>query len=1175
MVLVAASLALTAAAQAQGFTWNGATPDYNLGANWTPTGGPPLVAGQSAVFDAAGSTTVNVTAGPIAPNSWTFTAGAQSYAISGSPVAFSLAGASGGIINNANAGQTISIVNVIAELVAGVQVQQLGASTLILAGANTYTGGSTISAGTLQVTNNGSVGTGNVTLNGGAFQTFGLSNLAFTNNFKVNSAGGTLDSNGVVLTLSGLISNGNGTTGVLRLTNSSGGVSGITVLSGPNTYSGGTTVIGTTVQVTNNSSVGTGTVTLQHGLFQAIGSGDLTFSNNFMINNTASGSAIETNGKALTISGTISGQGALSVLNSSPGAGAVILTGTNTYSGGTTICSCGALQLGTLATSGSLVGEVDNQGGVFIIVNANTAGIAKITNEFAGETNFSNATTAGTATIVNQLGGTTVFNDSSSAMNANITNGVVTIGFAGGSTLFYNNSSAGNAIITNNSAAGSLLPFGIAFGHPGGIDTASADHATITNNAGGHLGFFAFTTAGNATIITNDGGAVGFFDNSTGGNAQFITNGSGVVDFSGTVGLGPVGPFGLNQITAGSIAGSGFYFIGPDNLLTVGSNNLSTEVSGFIEDGCGCLPGSLEKVGTGTLTLSGINTYTGLTLVNGGSLLVTGSIAKSLVVLVDNGATLGGTGTVPLTTLSGGATLAPGLPNALGTLTVNDLLTFSSGTFYDVKVTSGGNDLTQVVAGLHAPGVASLAGTVRVTSLNSSYRFNSPYTILTAQAGFGPTPFDSLVTPTGINGSLGYTTTDVDLTLLSALGQLPGLNVNQHNVANALDAAFNAIGNSGSLGAIFNGNIPFNLSQASGETATGSQQATFNAMNLFMGLLTDPFIDGRGGSNPSPGGAPGFAEEGDGASAYAAKKQNAAHDAFAKMPTKAEAARNNLFDPHWSVWGAAYGGGSTTDGNAALGSNSSTARAFGFAAGADYRISPATLVGFALAGGGTSFAVKGFGSGRSDLFQAGAFVRHNVGAAYISAAAAYGWQDVTTDRTVTVAGLDRLHAEFNANAFSGRVETGYRFVTPWMGITPYAAGQFTTYSLPAYAEQALVGTNAFALNYAAKDVTASRTELGLRADRSFAMQNAILTLRGRAAWAHDFNTDRNIAAVFQTLPGASFVVNGAAQAHDAALTTASVEAKWLNGWSAAATFEGEFSSVTRSYAGKGVVRYTW
>jgi hypothetical protein len=53
------------------------------------------------------------------------------------------------------------------------------------------------------------------------------------------------------------------------------------------------------------------------------------------------------------------------------------------------------------------------------------------------------------------------------------------------------------------------------------------------------------------------------------------------------------------------------------------------------------------------------------------------------------------------------------------------------------------------------------------------------------------------------------------------------------------------------------------------------------------------------------------------------------------------------------------------------------------------------------------------------------------------------------------------------------------------------------------------------------------------------------------------------------------VVNGARQASDAALTTASAEMKWSNGWSAAATFEGEFSDVSRFYAGKGVVRYSW
>jgi uncharacterized protein with beta-barrel porin domain len=176
--------------------------------------------------------------------------------------------------------------------------------------------------------------------------------------------------------------------------------------------------------------------------------------------------------------------------------------------------------------------------------------------------------------------------------------------------------------------------------------------------------------------------------------------------------------------------------------------------------------------------------------------------------------------------------------------------------------------------------------------------------------------------------------------------------------------------------------------------------------------------------------------------------------------------------------------------------NNQISSIYGTAVGADYRFSPDTLAGFALAGGGTNFSVNGAGSGRSDLFQAGAFIRHTRGAAYLSGALAYGWQDITTDRTVTVAGADHLRAEFNANAWSGRVEGGYRFVSPWsggVGITPYAAGQFTTFELPAYAEGVVAGADMFALSYAAKSVTDSRSELGLRTDKSFAMQGAILT----------------------------------------------------------------------------------
>jgi uncharacterized protein with beta-barrel porin domain len=340
-------------------------------------------------------------------------------------------------------------------------------------------------------------------------------------------------------------------------------------------------------------------------------------------------------------------------------------------------------------------------------------------------------------------------------------------------------------------------------------------------------------------------------------------------------------------------------------------------------------------------------------------------------------------------------------------------------------------------------------------------------------------------------------------------------------------------------------------------------------MTQFMGMMTDPFTFGRGFDAPH---ASSFADDSSANSYASTAKSRAARDAYA-MFSKAPAART--YDPRWSVWASGFGGSQTTDGNAAAGSNTSSSRIGGVATGVDYRFAPNTIAGFAMAGGSTSFSVANGGSGRSDLFQAGGFVRHTIGATYLSGALAYGWQDVTTDRTVIA---DRLQAHFNANTFSGRFEAGNRTVTSWLGglgLTPYAAVQVTAIALPAYAETAVAGSNAFALSYAGKTVTDTRSELGLRTDKSYAVGDAMLTLRGRAAWAHDFNTDRAASATFIALPGASFVVNGAAAARDAALTTASAEMTFISGISLAATFEGEFSQVTRSYAGKGVVRYAW
>jgi uncharacterized protein with beta-barrel porin domain len=89
------------------------------------------------------------------------------------------------------------------------------------------------------------------------------------------------------------------------------------------------------------------------------------------------------------------------------------------------------------------------------------------------------------------------------------------------------------------------------------------------------------------------------------------------------------------------------------------------------------------------------------------------------------------------------------------------------------------------------------------------------------------------------------------------------------------------------------------------------------------------------------------------------------------------------------------------------------------------------------------------------------------------------------------------------------------------------------------------------------------------------MQDALLTLRGRAAWAHDYSDNRIANAGFLALPGTAFTVNGATADRDSLLVSAGAELTFRNGFSIAGSFEGEFSGNTESYAGKGAVRYRW
>ena len=305
--------------------------------------------------------------------------------------------------------------------------------------------------------------------------------------------------------------------------------------------------------------------------------------------------------------------------------------------------------------------------------------------------------------IVTNTRGFIYINTGASAAQATITNmGSMTV--SGTETAI---ATAGSATIINQGGFGDTKNGTILFGQ-----WTTADNAVITNNGGqgsaklgGSLTFTGEAAAAdNATLIANPGtnggggGAIIFDSTSLGGTARCELFGNGSLDISQHDAPG---------VTIGSLEGDGLVFLGARN-LTLGSNNLSTVFSGVIQDGGagGGAGGSLIKIGKGTLTLSGANTYTGGTTVSAGTLAIsntTGSGTGSGAVVVSGG-TLAGNGTIAGAVTIGGDSLAPSFlspgSRQQATLTIQGSLTFSISGTYNCSYKGRGRNVQfdQVVA---------------------------------------------------------------------------------------------------------------------------------------------------------------------------------------------------------------------------------------------------------------------------------------------------------------------------------------------------------------------------------------------------------------------------------------------------------------------------------------------
>lgn len=898
----------------------------------------------------------------------------------------------------------------------------------------------------------------------------------------------------------------------------------------------------------NNSTVrGTvsnaGTITAQHsGIVinnNAIVSGGISNSGTISaaaVFNEVLVSGVSTFSGGITNSGTMSG-GVVGIFvnNVSTFTGNVVNNGTLDAGDNGIFVSGGTTFAGSISNGGTI-----SVGGAGIEVSSLSVFTSGITN--SGAITSKSGTGISIGSVANFSGGITNSNTITAGADGIAVSGVTN--FSGGISntktitavtdgIFVTNVSTFAGNITNAGAitgkTGILIGPGVTFAAGGAV----VNSGTITG------------TGGNAINVSGASSAVTIDQNSglISGNVMLSPNADVVNIAGGTIDGNVVGAGGLNTVNFN--LGSGTFTYG----AAFGFHGIN-----------------LVNVNSGTVILDGSNNANTVN-VTGGNLEVgdaanPGAILGALSLLDVTGGILSGHGTIfaPVVIESGG-TLFPG--GTLGTLTISGgvnpgNLTFNPGSTYGIELTPTQHSMT-VVKGL--PGTVTInGGEVELTPHLGTYAASS-FAILTS-TGTLTGQFDPTITYTGSfhlnDATLSYDAHDVFLSYgqtFSTLVLPPGATINQINVATGIN---NFILSGGTPPAPFQTLVGFSgpsllnaLNQIDGENATAAEGGAFDLMNEFLELmLQQGWGDGVGNHS-------GLLD-------------------YAPLATKAPPL--SAFDQRWHVWAAGFGGGRSTDGDpVVVGSHDTTTTTYGFASGMDYHPTPDSLYGFALSGAGLNWGlVDALGTGRADAFQAGVYGRHFFGPAYVEGALAFANDWFSTTRTALG---EPLQANFTGQSYGMRFESGYRYAAPFKsanaGVTPYAAVQTQWFHTPTYSE-----TNpeagGFGLTYNSQNANDTRTELGARFDdlTSLAAGQPVL-LRARLAWAHDFVNDPSLSAAFQALPGSNFTVFGAPLAHDSALTSASAE-WWIRpNLSFTAKFDGEFASGSQTYAGNGVLRYTW
>lgn len=439
---------------------------------------------------------------------------------------------------------------------------------------------------------------------------------------------------------------------------------------------------------------------------------------------------------------------------------------------------------------------------------------------------------------------------SNTGTNNDPTGSLNSIGIINGSQMFVNGifeAGTGLNIFATNKKTNEAVP-GNFVGYVSDSQLSFAQSCTLNN--GSIINAFNSGTLGNSQIVFGQGfnivtgsvtiqainrGTIGTFGidiqgSNVGGNANIVLDNS-------SLNIGTTAPF----FIIASLDGDSTSFVQSQPQLVINTPATSTQFkfSGVIQN-YPAVNSTLMKTGPGTQKLSGVNTYTGLTTIQEGVLIVNGSLAGNVV--TNPLGTLKGNGTISGTFTNMG-TVSPG--ESIGTLSVGNYI--NNYAIYDVEVDGiGESDL------IHSLGTATLnGGTVIVSAADGTFKFQQPYTILTADGGvngaFSNATSSAFITPT-----LTYDPNHVFLTLQAALANAAAKG-NQFGVAINLDNIINPnLEQSHLISTIANLSLACAqeaLESLSGFQYTNDVQATNFSISRFLRRLYDPLRSLVSGSN--------------------------------------------------------------------------------------------------------------------------------------------------------------------------------------------------------------------------------------------------------------------------------------------------------------------------------------